>query len=98
MTDANLGKKTISCFYLLLIFDYSFLIYNNQKIVDLLVNQEQSSSENRILALEKKLQIQADEILCLKSTLADVIRRLQNVESQQTTSRKKIKRVNFWII
>lgn len=67
---------------------FIFLIFNIQKIVDLLVNQEQSSSENRILTLEKKLQIQGDEILCLKSTLADVIRRLQNVESQQTTSRK----------
>lgn len=53
------------------------------KKVDILANQEQSSSENRLLALEKKFQLQADEILCLKSALAEVIRRLQSVENHQ---------------
>ena len=49
---------------------------------DLLAHQEEASSQNRLLALEKKVQLQADEILCLKSSLADVIRRLQTVEAQ----------------
>jgi microtubule-associated protein-like 1/2 len=53
----------------------------------MLANENISSSE-RISALEKRVQQNNDEIVCLRSALADVIRRLQQVESgsNQTSS------------
>ncbi|XP_076316323.1 echinoderm microtubule-associated protein-like 2 isoform X2 [Tachypleus tridentatus] len=38
--------------------------------------------ESRIIELEKKVQDQADEIDCLKSTIADVLRRVNQIEGR----------------
>ena len=48
----------------------------------MLANENLNASD-RILSLEHKLKQQSDEIVLLKSALADVIRRLQQVESTQ---------------
>jgi hypothetical protein len=37
--------------------------------------------QERVLQLEKKVQLQDDEIICLKSALADALRRLSLVET-----------------
>jgi hypothetical protein len=42
---------------------------------------EQRDLLGRVISLETKSQQQEDEIVCLKSALSDVIRRLQAVES-----------------
>ena len=49
----------------------------------MLENEEKNSSD-RLASLEKHVQHQNDELLCLKSALADVIRRMQHLET--TTS------------
>jgi hypothetical protein len=54
-----------------------------------LVAQDESTLTNRLNTLEKKIQLQADEIVCLKSALADAIRRLQSVEHHQTNTHCK---------
>jgi hypothetical protein len=56
-------------------------------------NEEQNFIE-RVRHLEKRVQQQDDELVCLKSTLADVLRRLQKAENavqqQQQLSQAKI--------
>ena len=49
--------------------------------VDGLLSQDHGELCQRVLCLEKKVQQQEDEIICLKSALADVIRRLGQVEA-----------------
>jgi len=46
-----------------------------------ILSQETETVQERILSLEKKVQHQDDEIVCLKSSLADALRRLAAVES-----------------
>jgi len=48
---------------------------------DAVLSHESENAEERILSLEKKLQQQDDEIVCLKSALADALRRLTTLES-----------------
>ncbi|XP_067680201.1 echinoderm microtubule-associated protein-like 2 isoform X13 [Haliotis asinina] len=49
--------------------------------VDGLLSQEQEDLVDRVAYLEKKVTQQGDEIVCLKSALADVIRRISQLES-----------------
>jgi len=50
-------------------------------IVDALPNNNDDDSlQARVLHLEKKVHQQDDEIICLKSALADAIRRLSAIE------------------
>ncbi|XP_046557934.1 echinoderm microtubule-associated protein-like 2 isoform X13 [Haliotis rubra] len=50
-------------------------------ITDGLLSQEQEDLVDRVAYLEKKVTQQGDEIVCLKSALADVIRRISQLES-----------------
>lgn len=54
--------------------------------VDGLLSQDHGELCQRVLCLEKKVQQQEDEIICLKSALADVIRRLGHVEATKAQS------------
>lgn len=54
--------------------------------VDGLLSQDHGELCQRVLCLEKKVQQQEDEIICLKSALADVIRRLGQVEATKAQS------------
>ncbi|XP_048738244.1 echinoderm microtubule-associated protein-like 2 isoform X4 [Ostrea edulis] len=54
--------------------------------VDGLLSQDHGELCHRVLCLEKKVQQQEDEIVCLKSALADVIRRLGQVEASKAQS------------
>ncbi|XP_067680200.1 echinoderm microtubule-associated protein-like 2 isoform X12 [Haliotis asinina] len=49
--------------------------------LDGLLSQEQEDLVDRVAYLEKKVTQQGDEIVCLKSALADVIRRISQLES-----------------
>lgn len=48
--------------------------------VDGLLDQDQETLGERVAILEKKVQQQGDEIVCLKSALADVIRKLNQFQ------------------
>ncbi|XP_067680198.1 echinoderm microtubule-associated protein-like 2 isoform X11 [Haliotis asinina] len=50
-------------------------------VLDGLLSQEQEDLVDRVAYLEKKVTQQGDEIVCLKSALADVIRRISQLES-----------------
>lgn len=56
---------------------------SSPNMVDIILANEELNSSERICVMEKKLQQQNDEITCLKSALADCIRRLQLVEEKQ---------------
>ncbi|XP_023223869.1 echinoderm microtubule-associated protein-like 2 [Centruroides sculpturatus] len=47
-----------------------------------ILNNDSESLQDRIIDLEKKIQEQADEIVCLRSTLADVLRRVTQLEGR----------------
>lgn len=47
---------------------------------DGLLDQDQETLGERVAILEKKVQQQGDEIVCLKSALADVIRKLNQFQ------------------
>jgi len=49
--------------------------------LDAILSHESDSVQNRVLSLEKKVQQQDDEIVCLKSALADALRRLAALEA-----------------
>ena len=48
---------------------------------DAILSHESEAANERILSLEKKVQQQDDEIVCLKSALADALRRVATLES-----------------
>jgi len=48
---------------------------------DAILGHESENVQDRVLSLEKKVQQQDDEIVCLKSALADALRRLASLES-----------------
>lgn len=66
----------IFCFHSLL--DESFLSNNSS----LSGERNGDAIYVRFAELEKKIADQADEIVCLKSTLADVLRRLSQLEGR----------------
>ena len=47
---------------------------------DALMDSESNSLQEHVIHLEKKVQQQDDEIICLKSALADALRRLSALE------------------
>ncbi|XP_069179372.1 echinoderm microtubule-associated protein-like 2 isoform X3 [Procambarus clarkii] len=57
---------------------------------DEMIENENHSLRDRMADLEKKVHEQTDEIMCLRSTLADVLRRLSTVEGagRLTTTRE----------
>ncbi len=57
--------------------------------VDLLVQNEEKNSSDRLTYLEKHVLQQNDELICLKSALADVIRRVQQLEQAQATHQQQ---------
>ncbi|KAG1662874.1 Echinoderm microtubule-associated protein-like 1 [Nymphon striatum] len=54
-----------------------------QKVKDMLNNEDDTLRE-RVSYLEKKTHEQQDEIACLRSTLADLLRRVANLEGRAT--------------
>ena len=42
-----------------------------------------NSHDDRLSALETKVREQADELTCMKSAMADCLRRLQTIETQK---------------
>lgn len=52
----------------------------------------------RFAEMEKKLVHQADEIVCLKSTLADVLRRLSHLEGRGKRLLKLLRYGNSWFL
>lgn len=53
---------------------------------DDMIETENESLRERVTDLEKKILEQNDEIVCLRSTLADVLRRLAQLEGSRTLS------------
>ena len=51
-----------------------------------MMETENESLRERVADLEKKVLEQGDEIVCLRSTLADVLRRLNQFESRGMVS------------
>lgn len=51
-----------------------------------MLETENESLRERVTNLEKKILEQNDEIVCLRSTLADVLRRLAQLEGSRTLS------------
>lgn len=51
-----------------------------------MIETENESLRERVCDLEKKVLEQGDEIVCLRSTLADVLRRLNQLEGSRTLS------------
>lgn len=45
-----------------------------------MIENENQSLRDRVADLEKKVHEQTDEIMCLRSTLADVLRRINTIE------------------
>ncbi|XP_076099427.1 echinoderm microtubule-associated protein-like 2 isoform X4 [Mytilus galloprovincialis] len=60
--------------------DFSSSIANG---VDGLLRQDQVEVCERVTYLEKKVRVQEDEIVCLKSAVADILRRLNQVEAEK---------------
>jgi len=58
-------------------------------MVEIMLENEQKNSSDRLAYLEKHVQQQNDELICLKSALADVIRRMQLLESAQLIQEQK---------
>ncbi|RUS86563.1 hypothetical protein EGW08_005702 [Elysia chlorotica] len=56
-------------------------VRSSSDILDGLLSHDKEDMVDRVACLEKKLQTQEDEIVCLKSAMADVIRRLASVEN-----------------
>ncbi|BFZ07628.1 hypothetical protein BsWGS_10667 [Bradybaena similaris] len=55
-------------------------------VMDGLLHQDKEDIMNRVVYLEKRVHQQEDEIICLKSAMADVIRRLNSVETSGQNS------------
>lgn len=58
--------------------------------VDGMISNENSLLRDRVTQLEKKVQDQEDELVCLRSSMADVLRRLSQLESDPSKIRVKI--------
>ncbi|CAB0006622.1 unnamed protein product, partial [Nesidiocoris tenuis] len=59
-----------------------------------MLETEQESVRERVCDLEKKVLEQGDEIVCLRSTLADVLRRLAQLEGSHPTSTTRVSSQN----
>ncbi len=54
-----------------------------------MLENEQKNTVDRLQSLETRVQQQSDELICLKSALADLIRRMQSVEAYQHQTSNK---------
>lgn len=61
-------------------------IKQTDRFSDDMIETENESIRERVCDLEKKVLEQGDEIVCLRSTLADVLRRLNQLEGSRTLS------------
>ncbi|RNA10719.1 echinoderm microtubule-associated -like 1 isoform X5 [Brachionus plicatilis] len=59
---------------------------SNLEMVDTLLANDELNTSDRLEQLERKVSVQSDELTCLKSALADCIRRIQLLESKPTAS------------
>ncbi|XP_063600995.1 uncharacterized protein LOC134777102 isoform X2 [Penaeus indicus] len=59
-----------------------------------MIENENQSLRDRVADLEKKVHEQTDEIMCLRSTLADVLRRINTIEGARDTRKKSSSRTN----
>ncbi|KAF6204638.1 hypothetical protein GE061_018798 [Apolygus lucorum] len=59
---------------------------SNKRVKNDMLETEQESVRERVCDLEKKVLEQGDEIVCLRSTLADVLRRLAQLEGTHPAS------------
>lgn len=59
-----------------------YVMYPFLAISDEMLENENETLRERVGDLEKKVYEQRDEILCLRATLADVLRRLTNLEGR----------------
>ncbi|ODM97041.1 Echinoderm microtubule-associated protein-like elp-1 [Orchesella cincta] len=57
-------------------------------VADEMLENENETLRERVGDLEKKVYEQRDEILCLRATLADVLRRITNLEGSRAISPK----------
>ena len=64
-------------------FQPSYPLFFFYRWSDGLLSHDKDDVVDRVAYLEKKLQTQEDEIVCLKSAMADVIRRLASVENSE---------------
>lgn len=60
-----------------LIYFYLFFTF-----IEDLINHDNDALRERVADLEKKVHDQADEIVCLRGTLADVLRRVTQLEGR----------------
>lgn len=58
--------------------------------MEVMLENEAKNSSDRLSYLEKHVQQQNDELICLKSALADVIRRMQLIENTQSTQQQQL--------
>lgn len=58
---------------------------------DDMIETENESIRERVSDLEKKVLEQGDEIVCLRSTLADVLRRLNQLEGSRPVTTTPLK-------
>lgn len=56
-----------------------------------MIETENESVRERVSDLEKKVLEQGDEIVCLRSTLADVLRRLNQLEGTRPVTTTPLK-------
>lgn len=67
---------------LLYAFDSFNLILSFFLFLEDIINHDNDALRERVADLEKKVQDQADEIVCLRGTLADVLRRVTQLEGR----------------
>lgn len=73
--------------------DYLYDEKTNQGVffADDMIETENESIRERVSDLEKKVLEQGDEIVCLRSTLADVLRRLNQLEGSRPVTTTPLK-------
>lgn len=60
----------------------SFNLISSFFFLEDIINHDNDALRERVADLEKKVQDQADEIVCLRGTLADVLRRVTQLEGR----------------
>ena len=67
-----------------------FYLQFNFVFSDGLLSQEQDDIVQRVTCLENKVQQQEDEIICLKSAMADIVRRFSFTNSSTSLDMKVV--------
>jgi len=81
LKDQEYNKSTMTVLY------HTLVSACEQCFSDAILSRDSDNVQDRVLSLEKKIQQQDDEIVCLKSALADALRRLTALESGKPVSR-----------